>query len=399
MKKRTTAVLLCTIFALTGCSTLQSPVSMAQTPQSETETVLENAVQPVTPDEADQYRWFYYYQLSDPEKDLYNRLMEGIESDAPEVSTDGLDENSVSKVWLALNFDNPQYFWLEGLQTMRQDGEVVSVVLPERTEEIRDQESAVQASVQAVLNESGQSQDPYQNLKSLFENIVLSCEYDEQADWLSDVRSVLLNHRSVCGGYAKALQLLCQQAGIPCIYVTGLDARGGNHAWNQVLLAGEPYWVDATWADTTMQSRQTSDSIAWQYLCSDDTRFLKDHTVKPGLFYEDMDFSDSFSIPSCTAQDLNYFRQAGCYIVHGAEEEVLNQAQQALDLQLQDPQTARFDFMFETPEDLELVSQFFLDQQQLFLQIAQARPETERLKIQFAKDENNMVLTVFADPA
>lgn len=202
MKKRTTAVLLCTIFALTGCSTLQSPVSMAQTPQSETETVLENAVQPVTPDEADQYRWFYYYQLSDPEKDLYNRLMEGIESDAPEVSTDGLDENSVSKVWLALNFDNPQYFWLEGLQTMRQDGEVVSVVLPERTEEIRDQESAVQASVQAVLNESGQSQDPYQNLKSLFENIVLSCEYDEQADWLSDVRSVLLNHRSVCGGYA-----------------------------------------------------------------------------------------------------------------------------------------------------------------------------------------------------
>lgn len=57
--------------------------------------------------------------------------------------------------------------------------------------------------------------------------------------------SILLNDSTVCEGYAKALNLLCNYAGVESYYIHSND-----HAWNIVKIGGHYFHVDPTWDDT-----------------------------------------------------------------------------------------------------------------------------------------------------
>lgn len=50
---------------------------------------------------------------------------------------------------------------------------------------------------------------------------------------------------AICGGYAHALKLLLEKAGIPCVNVTG-SYYGENHMWNCALIDGQWLYLDAT---------------------------------------------------------------------------------------------------------------------------------------------------------
>lgn len=52
----------------------------------------------------------------------------------------------------------------------------------------------------------------------------------------------------VCEGYARALELLCDKAGIGCVVVDG-NTSAGAHMWNYVRVGGDWYGVDITWND------------------------------------------------------------------------------------------------------------------------------------------------------
>ncbi len=64
----------------------------------------------------------------------------------------------------------------------------------------------------------------------------------------------------VCEGYARALKVLCDRLGIPCVLVDGqalADAEAdlrGPHLWNYVELDGAWYGVDVTWNDVEASS-------------------------------------------------------------------------------------------------------------------------------------------------
>ena len=62
----------------------------------------------------------------------------------------------------------------------------------------------------------------------------------------------LVKGQAVCEGYAKALQLLCHEAGIPCVTVSGKGTNNGrseDHMWAAVKLDGLWYFCDPTWDD------------------------------------------------------------------------------------------------------------------------------------------------------
>lgn len=56
--------------------------------------------------------------------------------------------------------------------------------------------------------------------------------------------SILLNNETVCEGYAKAFNLLCNSVGVETYYIHSSD-----HAWNIVKLGGHYFHVDTTWDD------------------------------------------------------------------------------------------------------------------------------------------------------
>ena len=56
------------------------------------------------------------------------------------------------------------------------------------------------------------------------------------------------NNGPVCESYAKALKVLCDKLGIPCVLVDG-----ANHMWNYVQMEDEKWYaVDVTWNDPTV---------------------------------------------------------------------------------------------------------------------------------------------------
>jgi len=70
-----------------------------------------------------------------------------------------------------------------------------------------------------------------------------------------------LTNGVVCEGYAKALKVICDNLGIPCVCVAGLSDKsrfGSGHMWNLVQIGGIWYLTDPTWDDSGSQDHTES---------------------------------------------------------------------------------------------------------------------------------------------
>ena len=80
-------------------------------------------------------------------------------------------------------------------------------------------------------------------------------DYDDDA---RSAAALVLNGNAICSGYADAVKIMCDYAGIPCVNVHGaaVNSEGlrGSHGWNAVYVGGEWLHLDATFDDP-----QTSD--------------------------------------------------------------------------------------------------------------------------------------------
>ena len=72
----------------------------------------------------------------------------------------------------------------------------------------------------------------YDKEREAHDALIGSVRYDANAPMNQSAYSALVYGRTVCAGYARALQYVLQQLDIPCYYVTGY--AGENHAWNIV---------------------------------------------------------------------------------------------------------------------------------------------------------------------
>ncbi len=72
----------------------------------------------------------------------------------------------------------------------------------------------------------------------------------------------LLQHESVCEGYARAFKMVLDRLEIPCVLVHGVYRSGAEdmelHMWNEVQLNGKWYAVDATFDDPIMPNSNPS---------------------------------------------------------------------------------------------------------------------------------------------
>ncbi len=72
-----------------------------------------------------------------------------------------------------------------------------------------------------------------------------------QEEWMqSSGYGSLIMGSTVCTGYAMAFKSVCDRLGLPCWVVSGFTEDTG-HAWNMVLIDGETWYMDCTFADTS----------------------------------------------------------------------------------------------------------------------------------------------------
>ena len=262
---------------------------------------------------------FYYLFLNEKERTAYAALSAACESLESTVEVD-LDSAAQEKhVVDAFRYDHPEYYWLAGGVSYYyyDSGQIyqIQMDIPQDAGAILEKIYEVRDSVIARIP-GGSSASDYEKIKWFYEYLIGEIEYGDGADDKGQTpKGALIDHLSVCAGYAASFKLLCDESGVECITLSGdalipSESRQEPHAWNMVFLDGDAYWVDVTWADPLYadDSSIADDWIDYNYLCATDEDFLPEHLIDVTLG-EGKDSSDPIRVeyPACTHEQYCYY--------------------------------------------------------------------------------------------
>lgn len=282
---------------------------------------------------AGQMTGVYYGKLSQNEQIIYSEVLASLLAFEEETTLSTTDSNVIDKAFTCVMLDYPGIFYVDGYKYTEYtyDNEVKKIVFAGNylydKEETEQRQSLIETRVAEILSGMPDTQDEYEKVKYLYDTLVMQTEYDIHAADNQNICSVFLDGRSVCQGYAKALQYLANKAGITCSLVLGNVIGGEGHAWNLVSVNGAWYYLDATWGDAyylfgsqgQTEKKQTS-VINYDYLCVTTEQLLLTHN--PDMPVE---------LPECVSVTDNYYVREGLYFTGYDEEKLADIFLQAIE--------------------------------------------------------------------
>lgn len=222
--------------------------------------------------------------------------------------------DEVEQLYTALLRDHPLFFYVgstysyEGHHTAGADYyKTLCLTYIMNAAEREAATKRLEQEVQALIAQTGALRSDYEKELWLHDLLLEQCRYNRTAadskqplaDYPLDFTAygALVNGEAVCEGYASALHLLLQRAGIQSTLVSGYDQNGRAHMWNMAVINGNAYHLDPTWDD-----QDTYLSHLYFNLTTED--LLLTHTLD----------DDNFGLLPCTATEDNYFVRSGRYL-------------------------------------------------------------------------------------
>lgn len=258
---------------------------------------------------------YVYSTLSDAEKASYRDILYGLENRQYSVVSE-TDDDAVGRRLEQVMADHPELFYVNGYtgaKVKNNNGHVYYLIQGKYTctqDEQADIQSKIDAEAGRILS-GVPSGDDFTKAEYLVQSIVDNTKADvSDASAKQTIVSVFLQHNSVCAGYSKAFQYLCQKTGIECTEVTGTVTMASysgvpNHAWNLVKLDGKYYYVDVIWSDPDTAGEASGFDHPWMIY---DYMFVTK---------SDMDLTrataDIFPLPECDSMDDNWFVRNGSF--------------------------------------------------------------------------------------
>lgn len=254
----------------------------------------------------------YYEALSLEEQKTYDKILTGIKKSESEIELEATSFKDIERIINMIYADHPEVFWVKtwsSVTTLRHM--TLSFEYQYTASEVKSRQAEIEHNVKAFLEKAQDMPNEYEKIKSVYEYILDTVEYVGGCSDNQNLYSSLVNHKSVCAGYAKGTQYLLQRLGIQAIYVSGTaDENGGwdNHAWNIVRCEKNYYQVDTTFGDglsdtLSYDKLKKSNVRNYAYLCRDDNAFSVDHKRN----------DNELPLPKCTTDDLNYYKLNGMY--------------------------------------------------------------------------------------
>lgn len=265
-------------------------------------------------------KYYYYGQLNEYSKIIYNELLENKENmktgtyqiNFKKVFSDLLEQpngqeelrqcyQSAIETFL---YDNPDVFYLDvtkmyiSIQTTKNILKTeyeVTLGNSNKTSYLRDgyetkeQIEIAEKQIQEIKNEiieKIKNKTDYEKIKEIHDYLVDNITYEEtiSKNGIYDIYGALVNKECVCEGYAKAYKYLLDEANIENVMVIGVginsDNEKENHAWNYVKLKGKWYAVDTTWDDPVVIGGGKVSSISkYKFFLLGEQEISKDHTL------------------------------------------------------------------------------------------------------------------------
>ena len=238
------------------------------------------------------YSRYYRYKLLDSQKKLYDELLSGMIERKHVIQTGNYNAQDIRAVLYALNFDNPQLYYVDfsGIRIMKTVLFTTFLITYNCDE---GTQKKIDTKIKAVTDFALQSvagQDIKSAALTLHDWLVSKCTYgdcDSFPNASHNIIGAFLYSKCVCEGYAKAYKFLADLIKIRCIVVTGKgihpDGTEGGHAWNIIKLNKGFYHVDVTF-DLLFASRYCSRAY---YLLST-KEIVHDHSM-----------DEMFELPVC----------------------------------------------------------------------------------------------------
>ena len=256
---------------------------------------------------------YYYGFLSDSEKKVYRQMTEAFSSMQSGNVIDTLSDDSMNKVVNAIRYDHPELFYLDeiGYVHYTLGGQIqkttLSVTYTDSAAAIRSKQGLIDNKVNSIISQLNSGASDYEKVKYVYETVINMTEYDLNASDNQNIISVFVNGRSVCAGYAKAVQYLLNKMGVDTTLTYGVDLMTGSaHAWNLVKIDGQYYYLDATWGDTSYVNpggNTFNGGINYGYLNITTDELTRTHAI-----------SSEIVMPNCVATDANYYVKEGLYL-------------------------------------------------------------------------------------
>lgn len=218
------------------------------------------------------------------------------------LSYEHLSEDRVRDITYFFLYSNPQYYFLMpgySLDGLSGTSGRISLVFDERVSN-GSKRAATTQKLKNIIDDSvalmNQKENDLEREKVAHD---LICErvvydYDLEDDNVfhnQTVYSVFFTDKTVCAGYAQAMELLCNAAGIDCMAITS-----ETHEWNLIRINDAWYYTDLTWNDGD------SDEIYYRYFNRSTEMLLALEDGDAGNQGENhipQDFWDSY-LPECT---------------------------------------------------------------------------------------------------
>lgn len=280
-----------------------------QEEESEAETGTEETVREISE------IYYGYHVLSENEQTLYLEILDALTAMSGEVTVSTLDSTLLDRIFECVLNDHPELFYVEGFKyTEHFFGDALTRITFEGTYSMTKEEAEltlaeIENRLSECMSEVPLNEDEYSTVKFLYEYLIDNTEYDTNADDNQNICSVFLGGRSVCQGYAKAMQYMLQEAGLQSLLVTGYTGTE-RHAWNLVRVNGKYYYLDPTWGDASYAYSGSDGAegnvflppINYDYFLVTTNEISKTHS-----------FEDTIALPPCDSTQDNYYVREGLY--------------------------------------------------------------------------------------
>ena len=267
--------------------------------------------------------YYAYHTLDESGRRLYLELLDILMERQEDITISTTDIEQLNHIFTCVMHDHPELFFVDGYQyTKYTVGDRITSIsffgmYSMTEEEIVRSQKEIDEYVDECFMGMPQTEDEYSKVKYLYEYLIHQTEYDREAPNNQNICSVFIGKRSVCQGYAKALQYLMQKAGMVSTLVTGYTQQEG-HAWNLVRVNGAYYYVDTTWGDASYTFEDEETTYAGEIPPINYDYFLV--TTKELCVTHEPDYL--IRLPECKEEKDNYYVREGLYFVEYDEDKL-----------------------------------------------------------------------------
>lgn len=266
-------------------------------------------------------KYYAFEQLNEKQISLYQDIYSVIEGQSEGMTFDASEytQEDIADMFRVVMTDHPELFYTTSYKLVKnyKNEELMSLkfepIYDMNQDIVFDYKKKLATVGGHILGTTQNMGNDYEKIKFFYIYLIHNAVYDIKAINSQNIVSALIDKETVCQGYSKAFQYLCQKSGINCTLVTG-RANGQAHSWNYVECEGRGYWVDVTWGTSDY-----SGAVNFENFMITDDEIKKTHEITSEL-----------DLKECNSNQYNYYIQEGLYLEEYDYDTVKSYADQCM---------------------------------------------------------------------